>query len=393
MDIFTGLYLIAILFGILVLMICWDFLYYLMHRERYFVNLRYGLEVIVMLGALITLIFDLPALNDCCSDSALFSPAHRLTVVVLILSSLASYFYSSFRTRIAPPLLEVTVNCLLLIGLPLNIAVGIQGKWWVFWLFGHIPITMLYIIALMENHRKALENIDEHSEDTSQLIALCRMIVYFPAWKKIPILLILCLPVLAVLVGILLLFGQKPDSMIRAFTDTYKHGFSQWDYKCEGVVCGGHFLCTVAAKGHPTLVKPLRAGVRAGKLIKCNRQLLVSNAFEELLEQRLPALHRPIRRLYNQVGNVVHRYYGIFDKAWVADIIYLLMKPLEGIFILTLYLFDRHPENRIAQQYLQREDRALISGLKIHPHRHIQHRLLIEKGIHLPAGIESQEIT
>jgi hypothetical protein len=117
----------------------------------------------------------------------------------------------------------------------------------------------------------------------------------------------------------------------------------------------------VAAKGHPTLVKPFRTGVRAGKQIKCNRQLLVSNAFEELLEQRHPVLHRLIRSEYNRVGNLVHRYYGVFDKVWVADIIYLLMKPLEGIFIVVLYLCDRHPENRIAQQYLRREDRALIS--------------------------------
>jgi hypothetical protein len=360
MEIVTGVYLIAILFGILVLMIAWDFLYYLMHRERYFVNLRYGLEVIVMLSAMITLIIDLPALNDCCGDSALFSPAHRLTVVVLILGSLAAYFYSSFRTRIAPPLLEVIVNCLLLIGLPLNIAVGIQGRWWAYWFFGHLPITMLYIITLIENHRKALENIDEHGEDDSRLIALCRKIVCLSAWKKIPVLLFLCLPVLSVLAAILLLFGQKPDSLIRAFTDTYKHGFSHWDYKCEGVVCGGHFLCTVAAKGHPILVKPFRTGVRVGKQIKCNRQLLVSNAFEELLEQRLPALHRPIRRLYNRVGNLIHRYYGIFDKVWVADIIYLLMKPLEGIFVVTLYLCDRKPENRIAQQYLPWEDRRKL---------------------------------
>jgi len=254
----------------------------------------------------------------------------------------------------------VIVNCLLLIGLPLNIAVGIQGKWWAYWFFGHLPITMLYMITLMENHRKALENIEEHSEDDSRLIALCREIVYLPAFKKIPLLLILCLPVLAVLVAILLLFGQKPDSLIRAFTDTYKHGFSQWDYKCEGVVCGGHFLCTVAAKGHPTLVKPLRTGVRAGRSIQCNRQLLVSNAFEELLEQRVPWLHRPIRRLYNHVGNFVHRYCGAFDKVWVADIVYLLMKPLEWIFVLSLYLLDRHPENRIAQQYLPWEDRPIL---------------------------------
>src|SRR5580658_6747004 len=34
-----------------------------------------------------------------------------------------------------------------------------------------------------------------------------------------------------------------------------------------------------------------------------------------------------------------------------------------------------------------------MNPLKIHPHRHIQHRLLIKKSIHLPAGIEPQEIT
>lgn len=35
-----------------------------------------------------------------------------------------------------------------------------------------------------------------------------------------------------------------------------------------------------------------------------------------------------------------------------ADLVWLLMKPLEWLFLLVLYLFDATPENRIAVQYM-----------------------------------------
>jgi hypothetical protein len=108
------------------------------------------------------------------------------------------------------------------------------------------------------------------------------------------------------------LFGQKADSLIRAFTDTYHHGFSQWNYKCENVNCGGHYLCSVAANGHAAVVRPTRRGIRNGHDIICNRQLLISDAFEDLMEERLPGLHRITRKQYNKVGNIVHRYYGLY---------------------------------------------------------------------------------
>ena len=47
------------------------------------------------------------------------------------------------------------------------------------------------------------------------------------------------------------------------------------------MTCGGHYLCSVAAKGHTQIVKPERFGVRNGGRIICNRQLLISNAFED----------------------------------------------------------------------------------------------------------------
>ena len=352
-----NLYFIAFLAVVVIVLVCWDFLYYLMHRERYFVRFRHVLEIIVLFFPLAVLKFDIGTPNDCCGDSALFSPDHRLTVIVLVLLCLGAYFYSSTEKKWHRSLLRSWSTAFLLTGILLNITVGIQIKEIPDWIFGHLPIMMLFILAMGENHKKAMESLEQQGDGDSRLIAMCRKIVHLSAWKKVPVLLLLCLPLLVILVGILLLFGQKPDSLVRAFTDTYKHGFSQLDYQCEGVVCGGHFLCTVAARGHPGLVKPVRSGFRAGKLIKCNRQLLVSNAFEELLEQRLPGIHRPVRALYNRIGSLIHRYYGVFNNVWVSDLIYLLMKPLEGLFLLVLYLCDRNPENRIARQYLRRADR------------------------------------
>lgn len=242
-----------------------------------------------------------------------------------------------------------------------------------------IPIGLLFIIALGENHRMARQAIGEPyggetefeltGETGSRLMVWCRRLLFLPAWQKFPILVVLCLPLLTVVVGLLLLFGQKPDSIVRAFTETYKHGFSTLDYECANVNCGGHFLCSVAATGNPGLVKPVRRGIRGGKPIQCNRQLLVSNAFEELLEQHLPFVHRPIRRLYDRVGNIIHRNHDVFEKKWVANLVYLLMKPLEAVFTLVLYCCDRNPESRIAQQYMRWEDRAAIAKSQ-HPSTH-----------------------
>src|SRR5688572_26588758 len=51
------------------------------------------------------------AINDCCSESAFFSPAHRLSIYALIILAGASYFFSSWRTRLSSPLFELVVNC------------------------------------------------------------------------------------------------------------------------------------------------------------------------------------------------------------------------------------------------------------------------------------------
>ena len=95
-------------------------------------------------------------------------------------------------------------------------------------------------------------------------------------------------------------------------------------------------------------MKPLRYGVRRGERIVVNRQLLIANAFEDLIHERCPRLHRRVRSFYDRHGYPISRH---ITTKLRADIVYILMKPLELIFITVLYLFDTEPENRIAVQY------------------------------------------
>lgn len=318
---------------------------------------------IIVLPVLFLLFSDSGSKNNCCTDDVFFSPSHRLTLYVLIVACVAAYFYSSFRKNIASPLLEITINCLLMIGIAINIAVGFQNKEIILFALTNLPIILLFILALIKNQRaiiKHLECFDYLHGNIAERAAWA--FLRLPVLIKLPLLMLLCLPVVFIITTALLLFGQKPDSVIRAFTDTYHLGLSQLNSECDNVNCGGHYLCSVAANGHANVVKPKRMGVRAGGNIICNRQLLISNAFEELLQEKLPFLHKSVRRAYNRVGNCVHKYYGIFNNKFVADAIYILMKPAEWFFITTLYMFDSKPENRIAKQYLSKEDRLNIEN-------------------------------
>lgn len=158
---------------------------------------------------------------------------------------------------------------------------------------------------------------------------------------------LLALPLLVILLGVLVLLGQSPDAAAKAFTETSDWALSQ-KISPPPIEVNGHYLCTVAVGGHPKLVKPTRYGIRHGKRIVVNRQLCVSNAFEQLIMERTPRFHRAVRRFYDTHG------YPLSQKLTTplrADMTYLLMKPLEWFFLLCLYTFDTTPETRIAMQY------------------------------------------
>ncbi len=157
----------------------------------------------------------------------------------------------------------------------------------------------------------------------------------------------LILPIAIICEILYILLGQGADGFIKAFTMT-----ADWTFSTQipppPLEYEGHYLCTVAAGGHEKIVKPVRYGIRRNQKIVVNRQLLIANAFEDLIAERLPKFHRRIRNFYDKYGYPVSRHITTRTR---ADIVYLLMKPLEYIFLAVLYMFDTQPENRIAVQY------------------------------------------
>lgn len=171
---------------------------------------------------------------------------------------------------------------------------------------------------------------------------------------------VLMWPLLGILICILVLLGQEPDAAIRAWTETSDWNLSQ-RVAPQNVFYDEHYLCTVAAGGHKQVVKPVRMGERHGHKVVVNRQLCIANAFEQILEEKTPTFHRHVRNFYDTYGFPVAR---LIHSPYIADVIYILMKPLEWFFLLVLYLVDVKPEDRIAVQYLplkfcQSKDRNL----------------------------------
>jgi hypothetical protein len=139
-----------------------------------------------------------------------------------------------------------------------------------------------------------------------------------------------------------LVFERWPQAI---FTET-----AEWVLSQRTPPPGGcHYLCTVAARGHPRLVRPLRPGVRRGRPILVNRQLALANAFEDLLHSRWPRLGRVARTTYDRLGLPMSR---VIRSPWAADAVYLAMKPFEWSFALALLLLDPgEPEARIERMY------------------------------------------
>lgn len=279
-----------------------------------------------------------------------------------------SYFLLKFLRKTLPPLIEVFllagvyvggILCLvwifqLLCGArPEGIKTGIFGSmsffdWFEICCLCLVPaLYLIHCIVLMI--RLVKEKAEKQKEIHYENVLLEKMNLWLLRGANLFLTaMIALLPVLGILVMLLCLFGQQPDSIIQAFTKT-----SDWVLSGEiappPVAYDTHYLCTVSLRGHRKLVKPIRYGIRKGEKIVVNRQLCIANAFEQLIMELTPRFHRAVRHFYDTYGYPVSRH---INHAWSADITYLIMKPLEWIFLMVLYLFDVKPENRISSQYL-----------------------------------------
>lgn len=275
------------------------------------------------------------------------------TVMAIVILGMISYIIIKIRKLDIPPLIIVfsmsgIMICsifmlVFIIQILKNIYTNEIMLYLIIFPINYILCSIRAVIEVMNYYKQ--KNL-ESKEYKNKILNKCNKIIHdISAW---PILVaIFAIPLSAILICILVLFGQRPDEAIQAFLETSDWTLSQ-KISPPPIEYDAHYLCTVSLRGHKEIVKPIRFGIRRGNKIVVNRQLCIANAFEELIQEKTPKIHHFIRYIYDKYGYPLSKH---INTAQQADITYILMKPLEWIFLVILYLFDRKPENRIAMQY------------------------------------------
>jgi hypothetical protein len=86
------------------------------------------------------------------------------------------------------------------------------------------------------------------------------------------------------------------------------------------------FVCTAAAKGHPSVVRSQRYIACDAAVYAVNDQLRTLKAFELLLAHVSPRGHRVCRWAYDRVGPLLA---AILCHPLLADLGYFALKPVE----------------------------------------------------------------
>ena len=282
---------------------------------------------------------------------------YKMSVIVLLTLGVFSFWILSLNDNSLSPIVYVLCSTIIITNIVFAVVylthTGFSHDGEIFSVFilqiSFLSLIFLYIARLRNSLQQFLNSLNEKEAvyENKLMLYLYKISNNYRNMSK---LWAICLfPVLIIVQLILVLFGQRPDSLIRAFLETSSFNYSHIPAPKPEIIEGdGHYLCTVSAKGHKKLVKPIRAGVRRGVRIPVNRQLLIANAFENILEQYTPNLHKVIRYMYDKYGYPISRH---INSKWSADIVYLVMKPLEWFFLVVLYTVDKNPENRIHVQY------------------------------------------
>lgn len=287
---------------------------------------------------------------------------HIVIVVVLFILGGISYWKLSLDIEKLSPIMYIVYSSLLILNVVFTVVyithtgISIYAEFLrlrylsVLCMQGSaISISLLFISKLKDSLSYFLQcQRNRDSKPNNKFMKLLYRISF--AYEKMSRMWMISLfPILLIVQFILVLFGQRPDSFIRVFLETSSFNYSKIAAPSPEILSGdGHYLCTVSVKGHKKIVKPLRAGIRYGERITVNRQLLIANAFENIIEERAPKCHKVIRDFYDKYGYPISKH---INSKWSADFIYMIMKPLEWFFLLVLYTVDKNPENRIHIQY------------------------------------------
>ncbi len=324
-----------------------------------FINYTIAPILISIVGPLAGLIMTAKGSQYDTYDEFYNAPLHKdhlLTIVVFYLIATLAFWLSKLFKNNLSPLLKTFSLLGMAQGFILCIVLTIQLGG--FMLLGFFPILItapllcppLFAILLFIELRKQFYYYkEETNEDAIYDSLILEKGQHFLNHKKLenPIIFLFLIPFIAIQQSILILFGQQTDSFIKAFTETATYTFSQYSPPANPGT--GHYLCTIAARGHRELVRPIRMGWRDNKKIYINRQLMIANAFEEWLEENSPSFHYYLRQFYNKIGIPLNNF---VKNKWISNIIFIIMKPLEWFFLFWLYLVDKKPENRIQRQYL-----------------------------------------
>ena len=288
-----------------------------------------------------------------------------ITIAVIGIAGLC--VLNLIRVNRTPPLIPVLAMSALYLGVLLSIVFTIHvfdfGRMGLFELYLLLPpiafilMSLRVIFCIIREYYPSPDRMSK-VEESSALSSFSGILNNSKRWPLTA--LIMMIPLLGIMICILMIFGQAPDAAIKAFTETADFRLSQ-KIPPQQLYYDEHYLCTVAAGGDRKVVKPLRMGIRHGHPVVVNRQLCVANAFEQVLEERTPRFHKAVRSFYDTYGFPVAR---LIRTKEAADIVYFIMKPLEWVFLIVLYLTDVHPEDRIAMQYTGDKNNSVSANKK-----------------------------
>ena len=287
-----------------------------------------------------------------------FGEGHILSLVVFILLFIVFSMVLWLRSKTLPPLtfcicvVFQIIGCVIFFFMILQVNFTLEEKdnfevhnSSLFFTLAPAMSILITFLLWLKILNETTDEVSSRQYDNKTLNWLNQLIAK-SKWQPIWVV-ILLIPVFMIVTLILMLFGQDYDSLVKVFTETTTWRFSQHSHP-PYLDNQGHYLCTVAACGHPKIVKPVRLGTRHGNTIIINRQLMIANAYEEMIEKIAPRFHKIIRFLYDKYGFPISKH---INTPLRSDIMYVLMKPIEWFFLLNLYLFCTRPERNINRQY------------------------------------------